>query len=98
MSEGSEGVGRHSAERQDGAAPAPPEARAVGTMPASYPSPGSALAAAPPTPKRLDWRRGAILGLVVAVIAGSGLAVLTYVGWRIGPLALTVGIVAALVP
>jgi len=52
------------------------------------------LAAAPPTPSRLDWRRGATLGGVIALIAVCGLAVLTYVGWRIGPLALTVGIVA----
>ena len=56
------------------------------------------LAAAPPTPRRLDWRRGALLGAVIALIALSGIAVLTYVGWRIGPLALTVGIVAALLP
>jgi RsiW-degrading membrane proteinase PrsW (M82 family) len=56
------------------------------------------LAAAPPPPKRLDWRRGALLGGVIALIAVSGLAVLTYVGWQIGPLALTIGIVAAILP
>jgi RsiW-degrading membrane proteinase PrsW (M82 family) len=56
------------------------------------------LAAAPPPPKRLDWRRGAMLGGIIALIALSGLAVLTYVGWQIGPLALTVGIVAAILP
>jgi RsiW-degrading membrane proteinase PrsW (M82 family) len=56
------------------------------------------LAAAPPPPKRLDWRRGALLGGVIALIALSGLAVLTYVGWQIGPVALTIGIVAAILP
>jgi RsiW-degrading membrane proteinase PrsW (M82 family) len=64
----------------------------------AYPSPGAVLAAAPPPPKRLDWRRGALLGGVIALIAVSGLAVLTYVGWQIGPLALTIGIVAAILP
>jgi RsiW-degrading membrane proteinase PrsW (M82 family) len=63
-----------------------------------YPSPGMVLAAAPPAPKRLDWRRGALLGAVIAGIALGGLGVLTYVGWRIGPLALTIGIVAAILP
>jgi RsiW-degrading membrane proteinase PrsW (M82 family) len=56
------------------------------------------LAAAPAPPRRLDWRRGALLGGVIALIAVSGLAVLTYVGWQIGPVALTVGIVAAILP
>ncbi|MGC9670099.1 PrsW family intramembrane metalloprotease [Planosporangium sp. 12N6] len=68
------------------------------TPPGAYPSPGMALAAAPPPPRRLDWRRGAMLGGVIALIALSGLAVLSYVGWQIGPLALTVGIVAAILP
>src|ERR671928_120231 len=40
---------------------------------------------------------GTVTG-VIALIALCGLAVLTYVGWRIGPLALTVGIVAAILP
>src|SRR5689334_20899666 len=64
----------------------------------SYPSPGMVLAAAPPTPSRLYWRRGATLGGIIALIALCGLGVLTYVGWRIGPLALTVGTVAAILP
>jgi len=63
-----------------------------------YQTPGMALAAAPPPPKRLDWHRGLMLGLVVALIAACGLAVLGYVGYKIGPLALTVGTVAAILP
>jgi protease PrsW len=84
----------------------PPAAQpAVPVVPASAPAdapgaptPGMVLAAAPPPPRRLDWRRGLQLGGVIALIALSGLAVLTYVGWHIGPVALTVGIVAAIVP
>ena len=74
--------------------PPPGPAQPVDT----YPSPGMVLAAAPPTPKRLDWRRGLLLGCVIAFIALCGLAVLAYVGWNIGPVALTVGIVAAIIP
>lgn len=64
----------------------------------AYPNPGMVLAAAPPPPHRLNWRRGALLGGVIALIAICGLGVLTYVGWEIGPLALTIGIVAAILP
>ncbi|GAA1804459.1 PrsW family intramembrane metalloprotease [Planosporangium flavigriseum] len=64
----------------------------------AYPSPGAVLAAAPPPPRRLDWRRGALLGGVIALIALSGLAVLIWLGWNIGPVALAIGIVAAVLP
>ena len=61
-------------------------------------TPGAALAAAPPPPKRMDWRRGLVLAGVITLIALCGIAVLTYVGWHIGPVALGVGIVAAILP
>lgn len=63
-----------------------------------YPTPGAALAAAPPPPKRFDARRGLLLGGLIAFIALCGIAVLSYVGWRIGPLPLTIGLVAAILP
>jgi RsiW-degrading membrane proteinase PrsW (M82 family) len=78
---------------------APGDAYPGGSDPTGgYATPGLALAAAPPTPRRVDWPR--ILGLsgVIGFIALCGLAVLIYVGWRIGPVALTVGIVSAILP
>jgi RsiW-degrading membrane proteinase PrsW (M82 family) len=63
-----------------------------------FATPGLALAAAPPTPRRIDWPRILGLSAVIAFIALCGLAVLTYVGFRIGPVALTVGIFSAIVP
>jgi len=66
----------------------------------SYPvtsSPGPPLAA-PPPPKRAGGRRVLWLSLLIAGIAASGIAVLTYVGWNIGPVALGVGIAAAILP
>src|SRR3954447_9962445 len=63
-----------------------------------FPTPGMALAAAPPPPKRLDLRRGVLLGAIIALIAACGLGVMGYVGYKIGPLALTVGTVAAIIP
>jgi len=76
-------------------------ATAMMAVPANAPefaTPGQALAAAPPTPQRMDWRRIAVLGATVVFIAVCGLAILGYVGWNIGPVALTVGIVGAILP
>src|SRR5439155_9967884 len=63
-----------------------------------YPTPGAALAAAPPSPTQVNWRRGALLGGVITFIAACGLAVLIYVGLRIGVVALSVGMAAAVLP
>jgi RsiW-degrading membrane proteinase PrsW (M82 family) len=63
-----------------------------------YPTPGMALAAAPPTPHRFQWRRVLLLVGLVAFIALCGIGLLAYVGYNIGPTALAVGIVAAIIP
>ena len=63
-----------------------------------YPTPGAALAAAPPPPSQVNRRRGLLLGGVVTFIAACGLAVLIYVGLRIGVVALSVGMAAAVLP
>lgn len=68
------------------------------SYPPQYATPGVALAAAPPPPSRWDLGRARILTLVVGGIALCGIGVLTYVGWHIGPVALAVGIGAAIVP
>src|SRR5436189_3012517 len=70
----------------------------MASQPPAYPTPGMALAAAPPTPRRFDWPRILLLSGVITFFAVCGLAVLAYVGWRIGPVALTIGIVAAILP
>jgi protease PrsW len=66
--------------------------------PPEFPTAEQALAAAPPTPKRADWRRMLFLGSITAFIALSGLAVIGFLGWRIGPLGTLIGIVAAILP
>jgi len=73
-------------------APAGPEG-----YPPGAPSPGLALGAAP-APKRAGGKRLLWLSLLITGIALSGLAVLVYVGWNIGPVALGVGIAAAILP
>jgi protease PrsW len=70
----------------------------AGTDPTAGFTPVQALAAAPPPPRRLDWRRGLLLGSVIAGIALCGLLVLGYLGWNIGPQALAIGIAAAILP
>ena len=52
----------------------------------------------PPRAGLLDRRRGLWLGLLVAFILISGVVLLGYVGNRIGPVALVVGVVAATLP
>src|SRR5207253_2357818 len=78
---------------------APPTAvLAAPAAPPEFPTAEQALAAAPPTPKRADWRRMLFLGGITAFIALSGLAVIGFVGWKIGPLATLIGIGAAILP
>jgi protease PrsW len=76
----------------------PPTAVLGGPGQPEYPTAEQALAAAPPTPKRADWRRMLFLGGISAGIALSGLAVLGFVGWKLGPLATIIGIGAAILP
>src|SRR5262245_47733371 len=49
-------------------------------------------------PRRFDLRRVLWLSLLMSVSALSAIGVVTYIGWHIGPLALTVGLVAAILP
>jgi RsiW-degrading membrane proteinase PrsW (M82 family) len=51
-----------------------------------------------PPPKRVDVWRVVWLTVVIVGIAAGGIGVLTFVGWKIGPVALIVGIVAAMLP
>jgi RsiW-degrading membrane proteinase PrsW (M82 family) len=62
------------------------------------PSAGPALAAAPVPLGRLVTRRGLKLAAIIGGIALCGLAVLVYVGLRIGPLALGIGVAGAILP
>ncbi|HEX6500380.1 MAG TPA: PrsW family intramembrane metalloprotease [Micromonosporaceae bacterium] len=62
-----------------------------------YQTPGPVVAP-PPPPRRFEWRRAAWLGGLVAFIALCGIGILTYVGYNIGPVALAVGFVAAIIP
>ncbi len=66
--------------------------------PAVYPTPGSVLAAAPRAPGRMDLRRALVLAGVVTLMALGGIGVVVYVGSKIGPVALAVGIGAAILP
>jgi RsiW-degrading membrane proteinase PrsW (M82 family) len=52
----------------------------------------------PPAPTGIDRRRILWLTALIAFAALCGIGILTYVGWHIGPLALTVGIVSAILP
>lgn len=66
--------------------PAPP------AVPAAPPGPPVA------PPRRFDLRRVLWLGLLMSASALSAIGVVTYIGWHIGPLAFTVGLVAAILP
>ncbi len=57
-----------------------------------YPGP------APVPPRRMDWRRIGWLVAIVGFIALCGIAMLVVVGYNIGPTALAVGFVAAIIP
>lgn len=52
----------------------------------------------PAPPKRFDGKRVLWLSLLITLCALSAIGVVTYIGWNIGPVALTVGIVAAVLP
>jgi RsiW-degrading membrane proteinase PrsW (M82 family) len=67
----------------------------TGTL--DYPTPGMALAAAPP-PKRLNWLRILALIGVIGFIAACGIAVLGVIGYSGGVTALLVGTGAAILP
>jgi RsiW-degrading membrane proteinase PrsW (M82 family) len=75
----------------------PAPAAPAGAWPAPVPAAGPA-APPPKPPRRMDWWRLLWLSVVVVVIAGSGIAMLAYVGYNIGPVALGVGIAAAVLP
>ncbi|MGE5830125.1 MAG: PrsW family intramembrane metalloprotease [Micromonosporaceae bacterium] len=62
------------------------------------PAPPAPPAVPPAPPSRFDLRRVLWLGLLMTVSALSAIGVVTYIGWHIGPLALTVGLVAAILP
>jgi RsiW-degrading membrane proteinase PrsW (M82 family) len=66
------------------------------TPPPVVPTAPSGPPAAPP--KRFDLRRVFWLGLLMSVSALSAIGVVTYIGWHIGPLAFTVGLIAAILP
>ncbi|HLL68151.1 MAG TPA: PrsW family intramembrane metalloprotease [Micromonosporaceae bacterium] len=74
-----------------------PDQPAPGQVSPGQVSPGQVLAAAPRRPRSGLWRVLWMTALVVA-IALCGVAVLGYVGWNIGPLALAIGIGAAVIP
>ena len=66
-------------------------------MSADYPTPGMALAAAPPR-KQSTVRRVMLMLLVIGVIAACGIAVLLVIGFSGGITALLVGTGAAILP
>jgi protease PrsW len=70
----------------------------VTSQPYPSPFPGMNAGSAPAPPKRVDWRRIVVMGVVVALCLGCGIALLSIIGYNIGPLALVIGFVAALIP
>jgi protease PrsW len=63
-----------------------------------YATAAQAWAAAPPPPKSMQWKRVLWLVGLVVFIGLCGLALLIIVGVNIGPVALGVGVVSALLP
>lgn len=66
--------------------------------PPEYDTAAQAWAAAPPPPKSMQWKRLLPLVSLCAFIGLCGLALLIIVGVNIGPAALAVGIVSAVIP
>jgi RsiW-degrading membrane proteinase PrsW (M82 family) len=56
------------------------------------------VATAPPKRRRGFGRRMLLLSLLIAFCALATIGIVTFVGWQIGPLALTVGIIGAVLP
>jgi protease PrsW len=75
-----------------------PRALMPGAAPPEYDTAAQAWAAAPPPPKSMRWKRVLQLVGVVAFIGLCGAALLIIVGANIGPVALAVGIVSAIIP
>jgi protease PrsW len=72
---------------------------ALTAPPPAAPTPWSSVTPASPGPPRSGQGRRALwLGLLIAVCASATIGIVTFVGWNIGPLALTVGIVGAILP
>ncbi len=61
-------------------------------------APESGLAVLPVPPKRFDWRRVGLLGIVVAGCLICGIVLLSIIGYHIGPVALGIGFAAAALP
>ncbi len=59
---------------------------------------GAPSAPTEPPAQPKTWRRGVALGVIIAVIALAGIAVLLYLGYNIGPAALGIGLAAAILP
>jgi RsiW-degrading membrane proteinase PrsW (M82 family) len=72
--------------------PPPRPPHAVPVPPAGQP-PATAVAR-----RRVGWLRGLMLGAVIAVIAGSAIAMLLKLGQNLGAQALLIGLVAAILP
>jgi protease PrsW len=67
--------------------------------PAPYPmGPGGATAYYPPAPQRIDWTRVLTLVGVPLLMAACGIVVLLWIGGKIGPAALGIGLAAAIIP
>ncbi|MFC0008094.1 PrsW family intramembrane metalloprotease [Micromonospora siamensis] len=79
-----------------GTPPSPPAPVPPPSSPESVPAPGGA---APRMPlRRLGWRRLVVLAAVVLLIAACAVFMLIQLGSNLGPEALLVGVVAALLP
>jgi RsiW-degrading membrane proteinase PrsW (M82 family) len=79
-----------------GALPNVPEQQPPTLTTPEYATPGVAYAAAPP--RKRNWVRFVLIGVVIALIAGSGIAVLAVIGYSGGVTALLVGAGAAVLP
>jgi RsiW-degrading membrane proteinase PrsW (M82 family) len=79
-----------------GALPNVPESQPPTVTAPDFATPGIALAAAPH--KRVNWLRGVLIGVIIGVIAISGVIVLAVIGFSGGITALLVGAGTAILP